>query len=231
MTLTDLIFGTIMTNGLITGASFFIATICSLVIGCFIAFMYTIKNNYSKSYIITLALLPAIVQMVIMMVNGNIGAGVAVAGAFSLVRFRSAQGTAREIANLFMAMTIGLLTGMGYVFYALIFELIMIAVTVLYRAMDLGSDKKVELTRSLRITIPENLDYTGVFDEIFEEFTTEHSLLSAKTSNMGSMFKLDYDVVLKSADCEKKFIDKLRCRNGNLDIAVSSLKRHEAAEL
>ncbi len=225
------IISSIVGNADISIIQFIVPILSALILGFILARMSMGDNGSSKGFIVTLALLPAIVCVVIMAVNGNIGAGVAVAGAFSLVRFRSAQGTAREIANLFMAMTIGLLTGMGYVFYALIFELIMIAVTVLYRAMDLGSDKKVELTRSLRITIPENLDYTGVFDEIFEEFTTEHSLLSAKTSNMGSMFKLDYDVVLKSADCEKKFIDKLRCRNGNLEIAVSSLKRHEAAEL
>ena len=225
------IISSIVGNADISIIQFIVPILSALILGFILARMSMGDNGSSKGFIVTLALLPAIVCVVIMAVNGNIGAGVAVAGAFSLVRFRSAQGTAREIANLFMAMTIGLLTGMGYVFYALIFELIMIAVTVLYRAMDLGSDKKDELTRSLRITIPENLDYTGVFDEIFEEFTTEHSLLSAKTSNMGSMFKLDYDVVLKSADCEKKFIDKLRCRNGNLEIAVSSLKRHEAAEL
>lgn len=225
------IISSIVGNADISIIQFIVPILSALILGFILARMSMGDNGSSRGFIVTLALLPAIVCVVIMAVNGNIGAGVAVAGAFSLVRFRSAQGTAREIANLFMAMTIGLLTGMGYVFYALIFELIMIAVTVLYRAMDLGSDKKDELTRSLRITIPENLDYTGVFDEIFEEFTTEHSLLSAKTSNMGSMFKLDYDVVLKSADCEKKFIDKLRCRNGNLEIAVSSLKRHEAAEL
>ncbi|MCR4792800.1 MAG: DUF4956 domain-containing protein [Lachnospiraceae bacterium] len=210
---------------------FMVPILSALILGFILAKVSMGDNRSSKGFIVTLALLPAIVCVVIMAVNGNIGAGVAVAGAFSLVRFRSAQGTAKEIAGLFMAMTIGLLTGMGYVFYAFIFELIMIAVMVLYRAMDFGSEKKSELTRSLRITIPEDLDYTGVFDEIFEEFTIEHALLSAKTSSMGSMFKLDYDVVLKSADVEKKFIDKLRCRNGNLEIAISSLKRHESAEL
>ncbi|MBO5620273.1 MAG: DUF4956 domain-containing protein, partial [Butyrivibrio sp.] len=123
-TSTDLIFGTIMANGTITGASFLMATICSLVIGVFIAFMYTIKNNYSKSYIITLSLLPAIVQVVIMLVNGNIGAGVAVAGAFSLVRFRSAPGTGKEITSIFLAMAVGLATGMGYIGIAAIFAVI-----------------------------------------------------------------------------------------------------------
>lgn len=225
------IIGSIIGNADISIIQFIIPILSALILGFILAKASMGDNGSSKGFIVTLALLPAIVCVVIMAVNGNIGAGVAVAGAFSLVRFRSAQGTAKEIAGLFLAMTIGLLTGMGYVFYAFIFELIMIAVTVLYRAMDLGSDKKSELTRSLRITIPEDLNYTGVFDGIFGEFTTEHALISAKTSNMGSMFRLDYDVVLKSADDEKKFIDKLRCRNGNLEIAISSLKRHESAEL
>ena len=225
------IIGSIIGNADISIIQFIVPILSALILGFILAKVSMGDNRSSKGFIVTLALLPAIVCVVIMAVNGNIGAGVAVAGAFSLVRFRSAQGTAKEIAGLFLAMTIGLLTGMGYVFYAFIFELIMIAVMVLYRAMDLGSDKKSELTRSLRITIPEDLDYTGVFDGIFEEFTTENALLSAKTSNMGSMFRLDYDVVLRSADDEKKFIDKLRCRNGNLEIAISSLKRHEAAEL
>ena len=225
------IIGSIIGNADISIIQFIVPILSALILGFILAKVSMGDNGSSKGFIVTLALLPAIVCVVIMAVNGNIGAGVAVAGAFSLVRFRSAQGTAKEIAGLFLAMTIGLLTGMGYVFYAFIFELIMIAVMVLYRAMDFGSDKKSELTRSLRITIPEDLDYTGVFDEIFEEFTTENALLSAKTSNMGSMFRLDYDVVLRSADVEKKSIDKLRCRNGNLEIAISSLKRHEAAEL
>ena len=124
MSTSDLIFGSIITNGTITGASFLIATVCSLAIGLFIAFMYTIKSSYSRSYIITLALLPAIVQMVIMLVNGNIGAGVAVAGAFSLVRFRSAPGTGKEITSIFLAMAVGLATGMGYIGIAAIFAVI-----------------------------------------------------------------------------------------------------------
>ena len=121
---TDFIFGSIITNGALTGGTLIIATLCSLVIGCFIAFMYTIKNNYSKSFIITLALLPAIVQMIIMLVNGNIGAGVAVAGTFSLVRFRSAPGSGKEITSIFLAMAAGLATGMGYIGVAAIFTVI-----------------------------------------------------------------------------------------------------------
>jgi len=128
-------------------------------------------------------------------------------------------------------MALGQLTGMGYVFYAVIFEMIMIAVISLYRAVGLGEDRDSELVRSLRITIPEDLDYTGVFDGIFDEYTTEHKLISARTTCMGSLFKLDYTLTLVSADIEKKFIDDLRCRNGNLEIAMSALKHREPAEL
>ena len=222
---------TIIGNADITLGGFLIPIFSALAAGLILAKSAAGDRNSSGGFIITLALLPTVVCVVIMAVNGNIGAGVAVAGAFSLVRFRSAQGSAREITELFLAMTLGLLMGMGYIFYAFIFELILIAAMTLYRAINLGRTQNDELTRSLRITIPEDLDYTGVFDEIFEKFTTEHKLISAKTSNMGSMFKLDYDLMLKSADDEKKFIDELRCRNGNLEIAVSTFKRRESGEL
>ncbi len=226
----NILMETLVGNADISVADFMVPIIASLILGVILA-KSTTDAGSSKGFTVTLALLPAMVSVVIMAVNGNIGAGVAVAGAFGLVRFRSAQGTAREIGNLFMAMALGLLTGMGYVLYAFVFELIMIAAVSLYKATDLGHDKNSELTRSLRITIPEDLDYTGVFDEIFDKYTTEHNLISAKTSNMGAMFKLDYDITLTSPDIEKKFIDDLRCRNGNLEIMVSSLKRRETAEL
>lgn len=168
----------------------------------------------------TLAILPALVTVVIMMVNGNLGAGVAVAGAFSLVKFRSAAGTAREIAAIFLAMSTGLITGMGYITYAAIYTLIMCAAFILYTASDFGSTT-VGNERTLRITIPEDLDYTGVFDEIFDIFTSRATLTTVKTTNMGSMFKLRYDVTLKNSANEKEFIDKLRERNGNLEISLS----------
>ena len=221
---------TVVGNTDISVTGFLIPILSALVMGLILS-KFAPDEGSSRGFKVTLALLPAVVCVVIMAVNGNIGAGVAVAGAFGLVRFRSAQGTAGEIGNLFLAMALGLLAGMGYVFYAVIFELIMIAVMSLYKAAGFGEDRNSELVRSLRITIPEDLDYTGVFDEIFGEYTTGHELISAKTSGMGSLFKLDYTLTLKSADVEKKFIDDLRCRNGNLEIAMSSLKHREPAEL
>lgn len=200
---------------------FLLCVVFSLVIGVIIAFSYTYKARYTKSFVITLALLPAVVCVVIMMVNGNVGVGVAVAGAFSLVRFRSVPGSAKEICVLFLAMGSGLIAGTGYLAYSLLFTVIMAAMFILYNRMDLGVKDNLKLFKTIRIVIPEDLDYTNVFDDIFSEYLSQFELVNAKTTNMGSMYKLTYDVVLKDALREKEMIDKLRCRNGNLEISVS----------
>ena len=192
----------------------------ALVIGIIIAAVYTFKSRYTISFVVTLSLLPAIVCVVIMMVNGNVGAGVAVAGAFSLVRFRSAPGTAREIGAIFLAMAAGLLTGMGYLGYAVLFTVIIGLVNFLYESIG-WKKAEIQTGKTLHITIPENLDYTNIFDEIFKEFTKSCEMVNVKTTNMGSLFKLTYQVELKEDVSEKEFIDKLRCRNGNLEINVS----------
>ena len=194
---------------------------CSLVLGLVMAFAYMYRTRYTKSFVITLALLPAVVCVVIMLVNGNVGTGVAVAGAFSLVRFRSVPGTAKEICTLFLAMGAGLIAGMGYLGFAVLFTLVMCAVFVLYNCLNFGTKKNAATFKTFTITIPEDLDYSGVFDDIFAEYTRSHDLVRVKTTNMGSMFKLTYNVELADATREKEMIDKLRCRNGNLEIAVS----------
>jgi hypothetical protein len=229
MSFTDLLFGTIITNSTVTGASFMIATVCSLVIGVFIAFMYTIKNSYSKSYIITLALLPAIVQMVIMMVNGNIGAGVAVAGTFSLVRFRSAPGTGKEITSIFLAMAVGLATGMGYIGLAAIFAVIITLANLILIGSGFGNGSAEEKT--LKITVPEGLDFEGIFDDIFARYTTKAELCEVKTSGMGSLYKLNYSVVMRNRASTKGMIDEMRQRNGNLEISCSRPVAIKAEEL
>lgn len=193
----------------------------SLVLGLIMAFAYMYKTRYTKSFVITLAMLPAVVCVVIMMVNGNVGAGVAVAGAFSLVRFRSVPGTAKEIGTIFMAMGSGLIAGMGYLGYASLFTIILCAVFIVYNRLDFGTKKKAAIYKTFVIVIPEDLDYTSVFDDIFDEYTRAYELVNVKTTNMGSMFKLTYDVELKSGLNEKEMIDKIRCRNGNLEISVS----------
>lgn len=215
----------------ISVSDFVVCVVSSLVIGLVLALMYMYKNKYSKSFISTIALLPAVVCVVIMMVNGNVGAGVAVAGAFSLVRFRSAPGTAKEIGVLFLAMGAGLVTGMGYIGYAFLFVIIVGLANMIYTSIDFGGDKKEGLTKVLRVTIPEDLDYTEIFDDLFEVYTEESKLANVKTTNMGSLFKLTYNVVLKDGKMEKSLIDDMRCRNGNLEITVSNQETGVGLEL
>jgi cbb3-type cytochrome oxidase subunit 3 len=180
------------------------------------------RSRYTKSFVITLATLPAVVCVVIMMVNGNVGTGVAVAGAFSLVRFRSVPGSAKEIVMLFLAMGAGLIAGMGYIAFAFLFAIIMCLAFIVYNMLGMGSKKNAAKYKSMRITVPEDLDYTGVFDELFKEYTTTHELVQVKTTNMGSMFRLTYVVSLKDPAKEHEFIDRIRERNGNLEISVST---------
>lgn len=204
---------------------FLLCIAVSLGIGIFLSLIYTYRSRYTKSFVVTLALLPAVVCVVIMMVNGNVGAGVAVAGAFSLVRFRSVPGTAREIGTIFLAMGAGLVAGMGYLGYAVLFTLVLGAAMFLLNLSGLGGKRRAADEKLLRITIPEDLNYSKVFDDLFQQYTTHWEMLSAKTTNMGSLFKLSYQVTLADSSKEKEFIDALRCRNGNLEI---SLARQEA---
>ena len=199
---------------------FLLCIVVSLLTGILIALSYTFRTRYTKSFIITLAMLPAIVCIVIMMVNGNIGAGVAVAGAFSLVRFRSVPGTAKEIATVFLAMGTGLIAGMGYLGFSLLFAIIMSAVSIFYSCLDFGTKRRNAVCKTLNITIPEDLNYTEVFEEVLDKFTGSHELVRVKTTNLGSMFKLTYQIALIDPLKEKEMIDELRCRNGNLEISV-----------
>lgn len=198
---------------------FILCIAIALGIGVYIAFMHSIVGHASKSFLTTLALLPAIVAVIIMMVDGNLGTGIAVAGAFSLVRFRSVPGTAREIASIFLAMGAGLIVGMGYIGYALIFSAILGGMMVLFERTGIGAHGS-GAERTLRITIPEALDYDGEFDDLFAVYTANHQLVSVKTTNMGSLFKLTYTITMLDPKKEKAFIDEIRCRNGNLEISI-----------
>ena len=208
-------------TAVISVTDFLLCLGCSLVLGLILAFAYMYRSRYTKSFVVTLALLPGVVCVVIMLVNGNVGTGVAVTGAFSLVRFRSVPGTAKEICMLFLAMGTGLIAGMGYLGFAAVFTLVMCGMFVLYNRLDFGTKKNAAVFKTLTITIPEDLDYSGVFDDIFAEFTRSHELVRVKTTNMGSMLKLTYNAELTDATQEKTMIDRLRCRNGNLEIVVS----------
>ena len=216
----------ILSSSALTASSFLICTAVSLVLGVGTALLCTYKSKYSQSFALTLAMLPAMVQVVIMLVNGNIGTGVAVAGAFGLIRFRSAPGTAREIGMIFLAMAIGLATGMGYVMLAALFFVIMAAFTLALTAARFGALDENE--RTLKITIPENLDYDGLFDDLFAKYTRSCELERVKTSNMGTLYELSYRVVLREAQPSKEFLDELRCRNGNLNISCGRIDRKDA---
>ena len=213
------IFNSVIASTGITPAVFIILVLISLGLGGILALIHTYKNDYTKSFVMTLAILPAVVAVVILMVNGNIGAGVAVAGAFSLVRFRSAPGTAREIGAIFAAMSTGLIMGMGYIGYAVLFTALIGIAMLVFAKLSLGEKKSSR--RILKITIPESLDYSDVFDDILKTYTKSYKLNQVKTSNMGSLFKLSYDIIMAEDSSEKEFIDKLRTRNGNLEISVS----------
>ena len=214
------IFDTDMTN-VIYISDFLLCIGVALVIGLILAGTYMWGTRYTKSFVATLAVLPAIDCVVIMMVNGNVGAGVAVAGAFSLVRFRSVPGSAKEIGAIFLTMGTGLVVGMGYLAYALLVAILLGGVTLLYNRLDFGSRKNGALYKTMHITIPEDLDYSGVFDSVLNTYTKDFELVQVKTTNMGSLFKLTYNMTLKNVGEEKNLIDELRCRNGNLEITMS----------
>ena len=215
------LFDTDMTN-VITPSDFILCICSALVIGLMLAGFYMYRTRYTKSFVSTLALLPSVVCVVIMMVNGNVGTGVAVAGAFSLVRFRSAPGSAKEIGAIFLAMGTGLIIGMGYLGYAFLCAIILGFASALYSHFDFGAKKKSALYKTLHITIPEDLNYTDVFEPIFKKYTSSCELTLVKTTNMGSLFRLTYNLTLNSVDKEKELIDKLCCRNGNLEISISA---------
>lgn len=208
-------FNSIISTSL-TFSAFLICLGGAIVLGVLTALVFSFRSRSSSSLAVALALLPPIVTLVIMMVNGSIGAGLAVAGTFSLVRFRSAPGTAKEICGVFMATAIGLACGMGYVGVAALFFLVMGAFVLLLALLRMGETSSSY--RHLKITIPETLEYEGLFDDLFAKYTSRHELTRVKTTNMGTLYELTYDIYLKDGEVKKEFIDAIRCRNGNLNV-------------
>lgn len=202
----------------ITASVYLVCSLASLALGAVIAFAAGFRSRQSKSFMLALLLIPVIVQMVIMLVNDNVGAGVAVMGAFSLVRFRSAPGSAKEIVSIFLAMATGLATAKGYIALAAVFVIVISLIMII--STYVRFKEKDDLVRELKITIPEDLNYAHEFDDLFDTYTKRRKLLNVKTTNMGSLYKLSYEVELKSEDNVQSFIDDLRTRNGNLEIAV-----------
>ena len=210
----------------LTVSNFLLSFAVSLALGFVIAGLYMFRSHYSKSFVMTLVMLPAVVQVVILLVNGNLGVGVAVAGTFSLVRFRSVPGTAREITSIFLAMAVGLAAGMGYLGIAVLLVVVLGAVSMILTVTSFGDQRN---RKDLRITIPESLNYTDVFDDILKSYAKNWELVQVKTTNMGSLYKLTYQIEMKDTSEEKKMIDELRCRNGNLEIScmTSSFGKEE----
>ena len=194
-----------------------ICMLVSLGLGLVVALTHTITKKYSKNFIIVLVLLPLLVQVVIMMVNGNLGTSVAILGAFSLIRFRSMPGTSRELLSIFLDMAIGLSLGMGYIGFAIIFTLLTVLTILILEKLKLGEKPQKQ---NLKILIPEDLDYTEVFEDVFNEYTKEHNITKVKTTNLGSMYEISYEIELKE-NTEKELIDALRVKNGNLNITLN----------
>ena len=200
----------------------------SMVLGFMTALYYMYRSQHSRSMVLSLILIPAIEAVVIMMINGNMGTGIAVAGSFALIRFRSVKGSARELTCIFLAMAIGIICGTGYVAIAAVFTVMLLVVAFLITATGFG--KESQSGRYLKITVPEALNYDTVFEDILDAYTNSHELLSVKTLDLGSLYRVEYDIDLKYPDKVKEMIDLLRTRNGNLEI-MCGIKAGEKEEL
>ncbi|MGO5051802.1 DUF4956 domain-containing protein [Lachnospiraceae bacterium LCP25S3_G4] len=209
-------------EGSLTMQNALVCTMVSLILGLIISIIYMSQGAYTKSFVMTLVILPALVQLVIMMVNGNLGTSVAVLGTFSLVRFRSVAGSSKEISSIFFAMAIGLSTGIGFLTFAVLMTVVIGAMFLILGRTRFGEWKNDQ--KDLRITIAENLDYTEIFEDIFQNYTKKCKLQRVKTTNLGSMYELEYYITLKEVAKEKEMIDAIRCRNGNLTIVCGRVQ-------
>lgn len=204
----------------VTPTQFFIMAAAALVSGFLYAWIMSFRIRSTKRFFIVTALIPFVVSAVITFVNGNIGAGVAIGGAFGLIRFRSAQGSADEIAAILVAMGSGIAFGMGYIAYGVVILLSLSTLFLLLSRVGLFEHKRMAADQLLNITIPESLEYNGTFDDVFARYLKTFKSVGVKTTGMGSMFRLSYRVQMKDPSEEKAFIDELRTKNGNLEIAL-----------
>lgn len=214
-------FDSIMVAEQMTTLEQLICMAAAIILGFVISFTYIKTGAYSKNFCRTLVIMPVLISAVMILVNGNLGTSVAVLGAFSLVRFRSLQGTSRDISFILFTMTIGLATSMGYIKFAVILTVVICAIIFFLAGVNYGEKKSLE--KELRITIPENLDYNGIFDDIFSKYLKKVTLVSVKTTNLGSMYEICYSINLYDEKQEKEMIDEIRCKNGNLNIVCGRL--------
>ena len=203
----------------LTITNFLICMGVAIILGMIVALVHMVCARTNKNFVVTLSILPLLVSVVILLVNGNLGTSVAIVGAFSLIRFRSIPGNSRELIYVFFAMVIGLAVGTGYIAFAGVFTLIGAVITLLLSKLNFGA--LANKNKVLVILIPEDLDYTNMFEEEFKKYLSGFELVKTRTTNMGSMYELTYQVTLKSGINEKEFIDKLRIKNGNLKISLS----------
>ena len=215
-------FDSILT-GTLTLSAVLVCTLCSLLLGLGVSLCYRFRGQSTRSFATTLVLLPAVTQMVIMLVNGSVGTAVAVMGAFSLIRFRSVAGSAREIGAIFLAMALGLCVGAGYVALSFVFLALLGGAMLLLELSGFGAPKADQ--RELRISIPESLDYEGLFDDLLDSGTKAWHLERVRTTNMGSLYELSYQVTLAGGVPSKAFLDEIRTRNGNLPVSVGRVGR------
>ena len=204
----------------VTPAQFFLMAAVTLAVGFVYAWLMSFRIRSTRRFFVVVAMLPFIVAAVITFVNGNIGAGVAVGGAFGLIRFRSAPGSADEIAAILVAMGSGIAFGMGYLAYGIVILIVLAVLYCLFGSMPIFEHKSMAADQLLRITIPESLEYSGTFDEIFAHYLKKVENAGVKTTGMGSMFRLSFKIQMKDPREEKAFIDELRTKNGNLEIAI-----------
>ncbi|MCR4963474.1 MAG: DUF4956 domain-containing protein [Firmicutes bacterium] len=207
-------------SAIVTPTQFFLMAAAAIVSGFVFSWIMSFRIRSTKRFFIISALIPFVVSAVITFVNGNIGAGVAIGGAFGLIRFRSAQGSADEIAAILVAMGSGIAFGMGYIVYGVIILLAMAVLFLILSYANIFEHKGITDDRLLRITIPETLEYSGAFDDAFDFYLKKAESVGVKTTGMGSMFRLSYKIQMKDPKEEKAFIDELRTRNGNLEISI-----------
>ena len=213
-------FDSIYSSGGVTTSEFFIMAAVAVVTGFIYSWIMSYRIRSTKRFFIVIALIPFVVSAVITFVNGNIGAGVAIGGAFALIRFRSAQGSADEIAAILIAMGSGIAFGMGYIAYGVIILVCLAVIYMLLSLLPVFEHKGMAKDKLLRVTIPESLDYYDVFNDTFEHYLSSHESVGVKTTGMGSMFRLSFRIRMKDPTEEKAFIDELRTMNGNLEIAI-----------
>lgn len=216
-------FTSILHTGSFSAESVFLTMLVALALGIVIALVYKSSHSHTSSFAVMLAVLPVVESVIILMVNGNLGASVVVLGAFGLIRFRSATGSAWDIGFIFFAMAVGLAVGLGFLGLAAVLTVVVCAIMYLLERMHFGTSIPKE--KQLRITIPEDLEYNGIFDDLFQTYTNSVRLERVKTINLGTMYELTYILDLKDPAKEKEFIDALRCRNGNLTVVMGTLLR------